>query len=125
MSGQVLIPQDMRGEEAHFFPPMEYTCPMSLEFRHYSALTLDCYGTLIDWETGLLGALLPFLHAKGVQEAPEAVLSRYGQLEAAAEHGPFRPYKDVLRTCMDGMAAHYGFHLQAGERDLLVRSIAD
>lgn len=91
----------------------------------YSALTFDCYGTLIDWESGLLGALLPFLQTKGVMDDPERILSLYAQLEPVAEQGGFKPYKEVLRLCMDGMAHHYGFPLLPQERDLLARSIAD
>jgi 2-haloacid dehalogenase len=33
----------------------------ALDLSQFAALTFDCYGTLIDWETGLLGALRPLL----------------------------------------------------------------
>ena len=32
-----------------------------LEFERYRVLTFDCYGTLIDWENGILNALRPLL----------------------------------------------------------------
>jgi 2-haloacid dehalogenase len=98
---------------------------MTLDFRAFSALTFDCYGTLIDWESGLLGALMPFLHSHGVTDPPEAVLPLYARLESAAEHGPFKPYKAILEQCMEGVAAHYGIEPQTDGRDLLVRSLAD
>ena len=36
-----------------------------LDFARFDWLSFDCYGTLIDWETGLLGYLRPLLHGKG------------------------------------------------------------
>ena len=30
-----------------------------LDFERFSHLTFDCYGTLIDWESGILAALRP------------------------------------------------------------------
>lgn len=91
----------------------------------FSALTFDCYGTLIDWESGILGSLLPWLRARGVTDDPEQVLALYARIEPEAEHGKFKIYKEVLRLCMDGIARHYHLSLSPDDRELLVRSIAD
>lgn len=56
------------------------------------AITFDCYGTLIDWETGLLAELRPRL--PGLTDAE--ILKRYAQLEAELEAGPYRPYRELL-----------------------------
>ena len=49
-----------------------------LDFSRYEILTFDCYGTLIDWETGILSALHRILsaHAKEIDDA--ALLQLYG-----------------------------------------------
>ena len=39
----------------------------SIDFTAFDALTFDCYGTLIDWETGILNGLRPVLEAHGVE----------------------------------------------------------
>ena len=36
-----------------------------LDFSRFEYLSFDCYGTLIDWESGILGYLRPLLHSKG------------------------------------------------------------
>jgi 2-haloacid dehalogenase len=96
---------------------------MALDFTKYKALTFDCYGTLIDWETGLLSTLMPFLEFQGHTPNPEDVLALYGKLEAHEEHGLFKTYKEVLRQCMHGIARHYAFPLIGDEEDMLVHSI--
>ena len=56
-----------------------------LDYGRYEALTFDCYGTLIDWETGLTDAFRPILRAHGIEADGEDVLARYARHEAAAE----------------------------------------
>ncbi|MGY8777202.1 MAG: hypothetical protein ACKVIN_03675, partial [Longimicrobiales bacterium] len=49
-----------------------------IDFEAFDALTFDCYGTLIDWETGILRALGDLLGAAAEGELPDALLERYG-----------------------------------------------
>jgi 2-haloacid dehalogenase len=73
------------------------------------ALTFDCYGTLIDWETGLSTALQPIMAAHGIAASGDDVLERYARHEAAAEAGPYRRYREVLAAGLGGIAAELGF----------------
>jgi 2-haloacid dehalogenase len=98
---------------------------MTLNFDHYKALTFDCYGTLIDWEAGLLAGMQPFLQGKGIFLADADVLALYARFEPEAEHGPFKIYKAVLRQCMHSLAAHLGFALEGDEENLLAQGIRD
>jgi 2-haloacid dehalogenase len=82
---------------------------VTLDFTHFEALTFDCYGTLIDWETGLADAFRPVLSAHGVDAGDEDVLTRYARHEAAAEAGPYHTYRDVLATGLRGVATEFGF----------------
>jgi 2-haloacid dehalogenase len=91
--------------------------------ENHAALTFDCYGTLIDWESGLLTSLIPFLESKGHPLPAEDVLALYARFESEAEHGPFKIYKAVLRQCMHSLATHLGFTLEGDEANLLARSI--
>ena len=54
-------------------------------------LTFDCYGTLIDWESGILAALKPVLSSHGVRMDDERCLEDYAQFESAAESGAYLP----------------------------------
>ena len=49
-------------------------------------LSFDCYGTLIDWETGLLKALGPWLKKNNKNPPDEQVLEIYGELEFEVEN---------------------------------------
>ena len=80
----------------------------AIDFDHFDALTFDCYGTLIDWETGLLAAMRPVLDAHGVSAPDDELLERYARHEAALEAGPYLRYRDVLARGLAGVAAELG-----------------
>lgn len=80
-----------------------------LRFDDFAVLTFDCYGTLIDWETGLWAALQPILSRHGITMAPEPALELFGPLETEAERGPYQAYRAVLRTVLEGFGARLGF----------------
>jgi 2-haloacid dehalogenase len=96
-----------------------------LDFDRFTYLTFDCYGTLIDWERGILAALRPVLDRHGIAIADDAALELYGELESAAERGPYRAYRDLLATVMDGFGERLGFVLSADERAALAVSVGD
>lgn len=80
-----------------------------LAFESVTHLSFDCYGTLIDWENGILDAVNGVARRHGVEAEPGRVLELYAELEAAAEAGSFRPYRDVLRQVMGELGARFGF----------------
>jgi 2-haloacid dehalogenase len=79
-----------------------------LDFTRYEALTFDCYGTLIDWEAGILAGLRPVLAARGHKPADDELLEVFAGFEAAAEAGPYLRYRDILGRCLRQAAARYG-----------------
>jgi 2-haloacid dehalogenase len=78
-----------------------------LDYSNFEALTFDCYGTLIDWERGILAGLRPILAANGVDPSDDEVLEVYARAEAAAEAGPYRRYRDILAGCLHDVAGAY------------------
>ena len=58
-----------------------------LDLTRFKVLTFDCYGTMIDWETGIFSALRPILAAHGKNISDSALLELYSELEASAEQG--------------------------------------
>jgi 2-haloacid dehalogenase len=81
-----------------------------LDFGGFDVLTLDCYGTLIDWETGIPAALQG-AHPSGWPAGDEELLQRFAVHESAAERGPYRPYRQVLARAIQGIGADLGIHL--------------
>jgi len=92
-----------------------------LEFTRYEILTFDCYGTLINWEAGILSALHRILsaHAKTLDDA--TLLKFYGDFELRSEEGIFRPYKEVLASVVRQFGTQLGFTPTAEE----IRSLPD
>ena len=76
---------------------------MAVDFAAYDVLTFDCYGTLIDWETGLLAALREALPGS-VDVGDDALLETYARHEAEAERPPYRTYREVLAAGVRGVA---------------------
>jgi 2-haloacid dehalogenase len=87
-----------------------------IDYGAFDALTFDCYGTLMDWETGILTGLRAALSARGIDRPDEELLEAYATTEAALEHGPYLPYRQILarsiqilgeelETTIDGAAA--------------------
>ena len=67
-----------------------------VDFHRFDALTFDCYGTLIDWEAGILTALRAVLDPRAVKPGDDELLERYAGHEARLEGGPYLRYRDVL-----------------------------
>lgn len=95
-----------------------------LPWGDIAALTFDCYGTLVDWESGILRALKPLLAVHGVRLDDETLLARYAAYEAAEEGGEYQPYRDVLRGVVGRFAAGAGFTPEEKELDRLPTSLA-
>ena len=79
----------------------------ALDFGRFEALTFDCYGTLIDWETGILSALRPALTAHGVVPTDDELLEAFGRAEASLEAGPYQPYRDILAGSLEQIGRNH------------------
>jgi 2-haloacid dehalogenase len=90
---------------------------------HFSTITFDCYGTLIDWETGILGALRPILSANGITISDHLLLEHYARLECAIEAEPYRTYREVLRELVLRLGRELNFTPSAAQQDSLPDSI--
>lgn len=89
------------------------------DWSRIRALTFDCYGTLIDWETGILHDLRNGLGDTGCSN--EDLLVRYAEVEAAVEKGPFMPYRQVQREVLARIARDLG--VEPRQPDALSRGL--
>ena len=99
---------------------------MTLDFDDYDVLTFDCYGTLIDWEAGILAAIRPILDAHGIDAGDDdGVLEAFARHEAEIEGGPYRPYRQVLGEVLTAMLGRFGQAPTAAEVAAFGGSVAD
>ena len=80
-----------------------------LDFSRFELLTFDCYGTLINWEEGILRCLHRLLAAYGKDTDDATILRLFGDFEARAEQGEYRRYREVLQSVVQQFGEQLGF----------------
>jgi 2-haloacid dehalogenase len=65
-----------------------------VEITDFNTLTFDCYGTLIDWETGIADELRIWAFRHGLELSRDELLGAYGRHEIRIEH----EHPDMLYT---------------------------
>ncbi len=96
-----------------------------LQFDQFEVLTFDCYGTLIDWETGIWEALHPVLTTHQRSLSQEQALELYGEFETKAEAGEYQEYKAILRSVLENFGASLGFSPAPAELQGFSTSVKD
>src|SRR6478752_7759329 len=86
-------------------------------------ITFDCYGTLIDWENGMLAALRPLLLKDGRSVSDLQILELYGEIEAELESGPYLPYRQVLAQAAQEIGRRLGKEISAQEGSVFAESL--
>jgi 2-haloacid dehalogenase len=94
-----------------------------LDFSRFEILTFDCYGTLINWEAGILPVLHRVLAAHGRTAEDSVLLKLYGDFEQRAEAGEFQPYREVLASVVRQFGYEFGFTPTSEEVHSLAPSI--
>jgi len=97
----------------------------AIDFGRFEALTFDCYGTLIDWEAGILAGLRRSLADHGVEPPDDELLERYSRAEAAAEAGPYLRYREVLARSLREVCRSYGIEPTAAAAAAFGASVPD
>ena len=98
---------------------------MSLAPDQYDVLTFDCYGTLVDWATGISAALQPILRAHEVDIDDEELFRLYGRFERDVEAGDYVKYREVLRRVTRRFGDHFGFTPTNAEVERFADSVGD
>ena len=87
--------------------------------RQFDFVTFDCYGTLIDWESGIADAFLRAAREDGIDLRRDEVLRAYELIEPVVEREQYRLYRDVLHETAFRVARALGWPL-AFERGTFV-----
>jgi 2-haloalkanoic acid dehalogenase type II len=92
----------------------------------FQVLTFDCYGTLIDWETGIARALGPWLQAQGVSVTRDQMLVAFAEAEAAQQQAtPDLRYPELLERVHRAIAVRFGVAPDAAAAQAFGRSVGD
>lgn len=94
-----------------------------MTFEPIRLITFDCYGTLIDWENGMLAALRPILSRDGRRVADTQILKLYGEIEAELESGPYIPYRQVLAQSAQELGRRVGTEVSAEDGGAFAESL--
>jgi 2-haloalkanoic acid dehalogenase type II len=95
-----------------------------MKLSQFKALSFDCYGTLIDWETGMLRALKPLRERAGI--SPDELLAAYGSVEHAVEEAhPALIYSRLLEKVHAGLSEHFGLAPDPAEAAAFGASVGD
>jgi 2-haloalkanoic acid dehalogenase type II len=92
----------------------------------FDALTFDCYGTLIDWETGIVSNLAPLVEKAGGGLGTDAVLETFARHEAAQEaETPDMIYSRLLAVVHGRIAKEWGVAASEAEAAGFGASVPD
>ncbi|MFZ1917714.1 MAG: haloacid dehalogenase type II [Terriglobales bacterium] len=94
-----------------------------MDFSRFTTISFDCYGTLIDWEAGILPVLRALLARHNCSVSDAAILELYGEFEAAAESGPYQTYRKVLESVVRAFGERLGFQPSPSEVLALPESV--
>jgi 2-haloacid dehalogenase len=92
-------------------------------FGSIRLITFDCYGTLVDWENGMLAALRPLFSRDGRRIPDIELLELYGEIEAAIEAGPYLPYRQVLSIVAQEIGRRTGMAVSEQEGRAFAESL--
>jgi 2-haloacid dehalogenase len=99
---------------------------MQRDLANYRVLTFDCYGTLIDWESGILSALAPWRIRTGIAATDKDLLADFGLHESAQEAAtPTALYPEILANVLRRFGDQYGAPVSDAEAMAFARSIPD
>jgi 2-haloacid dehalogenase/putative hydrolase of the HAD superfamily len=97
-----------------------------MRLSDFSVLTFDCYGTLIDWETGIAEALAPWLDRAGVSLERDRLLEAFAEIESAQQLAtPAMRYSDLLAEVHRRLAERFGIAPDAAAAAAFGASVKD
>ena len=97
-----------------------------LDFDRFEWLSFDCYGTLVDWETGISTAVAGALASHGVSRTTAEILALFADAEPRAQTAQgYVEYRVALRQVMALIGADLGLEFTESELGCLADSLPD
>jgi 2-haloalkanoic acid dehalogenase type II len=97
-----------------------------MKLSDFKVLTFDCYGTLIDWESGILNALHPLVAKANGKKTRDAVLEAFARHESAQEEETAAmPYSQLLSMVYGRLAKEWQASVTLEESNIFGASVPD
>ncbi|MEO0224953.1 MAG: HAD-IA family hydrolase [candidate division WOR-3 bacterium] len=87
-------------------------------------ISFDCYGTIVDWEKGIISSLRPIFEKYEVDITDDEILEIYSIIESRLEKN-YIPYKEILRKIVIKFSDYFDFDLEKGEENALLDNWAN
>ena len=95
-----------------------------LDFERFEWLSFDCYGTLVDWETGISDAVANALDAHDIRMSKSEILALFAEVEPQIQQGGrYLEYRRVLRRVVAMMGIKLDVQFSESEMNCLVNTI--
>lgn len=91
----------------------------------FDVVTFDCYGTLVDWESGISTAFVDAAARVGVEIDAPTALGLYMEIEPAVEAEAYRSYRDVLAETARRVAAQLDWTISPKQAAFLTDSLPE
>ena len=91
----------------------------------WTTVSFDCYGTLVDWETGISEAFRLAAAADGVELDRASIVAAYHEAEPQVQACDYRPYREVLGEAALFVARRLGWELEPSRAGFLAESLPD
>jgi 2-haloacid dehalogenase len=96
------------------------------DFDRFEAMSFDCYGTLIDWETGIANALRPWAARNGLAVDDQELIAAYGQYETHVEDDmPGALYPIILGETLRRVGVEFGTAVTDADAEAFGQSVKD
>jgi 2-haloacid dehalogenase len=97
-----------------------------MRLTDFKILTFDCYGTLIDWETGIINALRPLLRKDPVKRPRDEILASFARHETAQEaETPGMIYSELLGQVHRRLAEEWRISASEADHQAFGGSVGD
>ena len=96
-----------------------------LEFNQFEVVSFDCYGTLIDWERGILSALKQLLSKREIDYSDDGILDLFAAVESELENQnhSYIKYREILQEIVKKFGKKLNFAPTKTEINCLVDSV--
>jgi 2-haloacid dehalogenase len=97
-----------------------------MKLSDFKVMTFDCYGTLIDWESGIFSALSPLVAKAKGRRTRDEVLEAFARHESAQEEEtPAMPYSQLLSIVYGRLAKEWQVAVTQEESNIFGASVPD
>lgn len=96
-----------------------------INFQQFEVLSFDCYGTLIDWESGILTPIKTILSSHTISISDKQILELFAERESIQETRDYLKYREILKKVVHNFGEQLNFVPNDTELNALADSVQD